>query len=115
MSYFPGLVASILMLPCPNPAPITEYNVDEFYKKVDLESGTLDDNGNDIEFIFVVTSLPQGRYEVKISSQEGDLYEINGTELFIKFRNYYGYGYNTEGLLIVGSSAYSSKFIKYDD
>lgn len=92
-----------------------EYMVDEFYKQVQLETGTLDEDGDDIDFIFVQTDLTPGRYEIEIADGPGDLYEVKGTDYFIRFRSYFGYaGYGTEGMLIVGSSAWSSKFIRYD-
>ena len=93
-----------------------EYNIDEFHKKIDLDNGTLDQNGDDISFIFVKTKLDAGKYEVEISDGPGDLYEINGTDIYITFREYYGYaGYGDEGILIVGGSTYSSTFYKIGD
>ncbi len=93
-----------------------EYNIDEIYEKVQLDGGTLDDEGDDIDFILVKTELKQGEYEIEITDGPGDLYEVKGTDYFLKFRSYYGYaGYGNKGLLIIGSSSWSSKFIKYDD
>jgi len=93
-----------------------EHDVDEFYKKIDLDYGTLDESGHSIDFIFVKTELKQGKYEIEITDGPGDLYEIKGTDMFIKFRGYYGYaGYGEEGILVVGTSAYSSTFYKKED
>jgi len=93
-----------------------EHDVDEFYKKIDLDYGTLDESGQSIDFIFVKTELEQGKYEIEITDGPGDLYEIKGTDMFIKFRGYYGYaGYGEEGILVVGTSAYSSTFYKKED
>jgi len=92
----------------------TEYNVEEFYRKVELDD-TLDENGDGIDFVFVKTEIKQGRYEVELTDGPGDLYEIKGTDYYVEFRSYFGYaGYGTKGLLIVGTAAWSSKFIKYD-
>ncbi|MBP8945269.1 MAG: hypothetical protein KBG25_05110 [Paludibacteraceae bacterium] len=93
-----------------------EHDVEEFYKKIDLDYGTLDERGQSIDFIFVKTELEQGKYEIEITDGPGDLYEIKGTDIFIKFRGYYGYaGYGEEGILVVGTSAYSSTFYKKED
>ena len=93
-----------------------EHDVDEFYKKIDLDYGTLDESGSSIDFIFVKTELKQGKYEIEITDGPGDLYEIQGTDMFVKFRGYYGYaGYGEEGILVVGTSAYSSTFYKKED
>ncbi|MFC3414771.1 hypothetical protein [Algoriphagus hitonicola] len=90
-----------------------EHDVEEFYKKIELESGTLDEDGDEIDFIFVETELDQGQYEIEITDGPGDLYEIKGTDYFIKFKFYYGYaGYGEEGILDVGTSAWSSTFYK---
>lgn len=90
-----------------------EYDIEEFYKKIELESGTLDQDGGDIDFIFVETELEQGQYEIEITDGPGDLYEIRGTDYYIKFKLYYGYaGYGDEGILDVGTSVWSSTFYK---
>jgi hypothetical protein len=96
--------------------PTEQYDIDAIYKKVDLDSGTLDDDGEDIDHIFVQTELKEGKYEIEITDGPGELYEVKGTDLYLKFRSYYGYaGYGDEGLLIIGSSSWSSEFIKYED
>ena len=88
-----------------------EHDIEEFYKKIELESGTLDENGSDINFIFVKTELEQGQYEIEVTDGPGDLYEIKGTDHYVKFKFYYGYvGYGEEGILYVGTSAWSSTF-----
>jgi len=92
-----------------------EHSIDEFYKKVELDDA-LDEDGNQIDFVFVKTDLKQGKYEVTITDGPGDLYEVKGTDYYIKFRGYYGYaGYSDEGILEVGSSAWSSTFYKKDE
>jgi len=93
-----------------------ENDIDEFYKKIDLDNETLDESGQSIDFIFVKTELKAGRYEIEITDGPGDLYEIKGTDTFIKFRGYYGYaGYGEEGILVVEASAYLSTFYKKED
>lgn len=88
-----------------------EYNVDEIYQKIDLEYGTLDESGRKISFVFVKTELDNGNYEIDISDGPNDLYEINGTDLYISFRSYYGYaGYSDPGILEI--DGYSQVFYK---
>lgn len=93
-----------------------EFYIDEIYEKVDLESGTLDEDGDDISFVFQPTNLKIGEYNVKITDGPGDLYEVVGTDYFLSFRSNYGYaGYGDEGVLIVTANSYNSKFIKLED
>ena len=93
-----------------------EHGVDEFYKKIELNDETLDESGKSIDFIFIKTEFELGKYEIEITDGPGDLYEIKGTDMFIKFRGYYGYaGYSEGGILVVGSSAYLSTFYKKED
>ncbi len=89
------------------------YSVEEFYEKIEVKSGTKDEDGDDISFVFVPSDLEQGLYRVEIADGAGDLYHIKGTEYYIEFRGYYGYaGYEEEGVLEVGYSAYNSTFYK---
>lgn len=88
-------------------------NVDEFYVKNKVKSGTLSEDGKSISFILIPASMKQGVYDVEISDYKNDLYEIKDTDYYIKFRGYYGYaGYGDEGVLVVGSNAWSSTFYK---
>jgi len=88
-------------------------DVEEFYEKVTVKNGTLGEDGRKISFVFVPTTIKQGVYEVEIADFKNDLYEIKGTDYYVKFRGYYGYaGYGDEGVLVVGSSTWSSTFYK---
>ncbi len=91
------------------------YTVDEFYKKVELDYGTLDESGNAIDFIFVKTSIDAGDYEIELTDGPGDLYEIKGTKLYITFNAYFGYaGYGTECILRVQGGYSSSTVYKIE-
>ena len=91
------------------------YTVDEFYNKLELDSGTLDEDGNTIEFIFIKTTLEEGKYEIELTDGPGDLYEIKGTDIFITFNGYFGYvGYGTECILKVSGGYYSSTVFKIE-
>ncbi len=51
-------------------------SIDEFYEKVSVKSGTLDEDGKKISNVFVPNSIKQGIYEVTIVDYKNDLYEI---------------------------------------
>lgn len=89
-----------------------EYDVDSFYKKVDLKYGTLDEDGDEIDNIYVPTEIKEGVYEVEISDETGDLFLIEGTEYYLEFTLYYGYASYDEGILEVNS--YGGTFYKKD-
>ena len=92
-----------------------EYKIEDFYQRIDLESGALDEDGRSIDFVFVKHQLDKGKYEVEITDGPGDLYHIKGTDYYIEFRMYYGYaGYADEGILEVGYSTYTSTFYKLE-
>lgn len=91
------------------------YTVDTFYRKLELDDGTLDEDGSSIDFIFVKTDIEAGEYEIELTDGPGDLYEIEGTELFIKFNSYFGYaGYRTDCILKVPGGYYSSTVYKIE-
>jgi hypothetical protein len=90
-----------------------DQDVQEFYEKLEVEDGTLDEDGEEISFVLVPKQIKQGVYKVTISDFTNDVYEIKGTTYYVKFRGYYGYaGYGDEGVLVVGRSAYASTFYK---
>jgi len=89
------------------------YDVDEFYEKVDLDYGTLDPNGDQIDYIYVEKEVEAGLYEIEITDADDDLYEVKGTNLFIKFTTYYGYaGYGEEGILEVNPNGFATFYKK---
>ena len=88
-------------------------DVDEFYEKITVKSGSLGDDGKKIDFILAPTTIKPDEYKVEITDFKNDVYEIKGTDYFVKFRTYYGYaGYGDEGILVIGSSSWNSKFFK---
>lgn len=92
---------------------LDSYTVDAFYKKVELDRGSLDEDGNVIEYIYERTELDNGDYKIDLSDGDGDLYEVNDTNIFIKFNGYFGYaGYSTECILQV--EYYSSTVYKLE-
>lgn len=92
---------------------LDSYTVDEFYKKVELDSGTLDEDGDEIEYMYVKTELDTGDYRIELTDGDGDLYEVKDRNIFIKFNSYFGYaGYSTECILKV--EYYSAKVYKLE-
>jgi hypothetical protein len=81
---------------------LDSYTVDEFYKKVELDNGTLDEDGDEIEYVYVKTELDKGDYKIDLTDGDGDLYEVKDTNIYIKFNGYFGYaGYSTECIMKV--------------
>lgn len=80
-----------------------EHNVDYFYEKIDLDYGTLDEDGDEIDHIYVRTEIEAGVYEVEISDETGDLFLIEGTDYYVEFTGYYGYASYDDGILEVNS------------
>lgn len=81
---------------------LDSYTVDEFYKKVELDYGTLDEDGDEIEYIYIKTEVDKGDYKIDLTDGDGDLYEVKDTNIFIKFNGYFGYaGYSTECIMKV--------------
>jgi len=80
------------------------YTVYSFYEKVDLEFGAKGDDGRDIYYIYLPTSLDSGTYEITITDADGDLYEITGTSYYIEFLGFYGFAAYDDGVLVVHSS-----------
>lgn len=79
--------------------------VDEFYAKIELPYGSINEYGLPVNVVYVPTDPPEnGTYEIEITDDVGDLYQIKGTELYIRFLGYHGYaGYGEEGILEVSS------------
>ena len=76
---------------------LEDYAVDNIYKKIEVDYGTLDDEGEEIGYILVETELETGIYEIELTDGPGDTYEIKGTDIFVTFNYYFGYaGYGTE-------------------
>lgn len=89
------------------------YTVEDFYKKVELDYGTLDEEGNSIDFIYVKTEIENGTYNIELEDVIGDLYQIKNTSIFLKLSGYFGYaGYGTECVLKV--KTYGSYVVKLE-
>lgn len=94
---------------------LDDYSVEKFYKKLELDYGTLDDDGEEIDFVFIETELDRGKYQIELSDGPGDLYHIKDTDIYITFSHYFGYaGYGTECILEVTGGYYSATLYKLE-
>lgn len=92
---------------------LDSYTVDEFYKKVELDDETLDEDGDEIEYIYIKTKVDKGDYKIELTDGDGDLYEIKGTNLYVTFNGYFGYaGYSKKCIMKV--DYYSAKVYKLE-
>lgn len=88
-----------------------QHDVSRFYEKIDLDYNTLDDEGEEIDAIYVPTRIDAGLYEVEVYKVSYKLYQIRGTNIYMYFR-YSPYLYNyDEGVLSVsyGSGTFYEK------
>jgi spore germination protein GerM len=53
-----------------------DHDIDQFYKKVELEDGILNEEGEEIDFILTKESMEDGKYEVEITDGPGELYRV---------------------------------------
>ncbi len=78
-----------------------DHDVVRFYKKIDLDYNTLDEDGEEIDEIYVPTKIEDGTFEVEVRKVSSKLYQIYGTNIYMYFR-YSPYLYNyDEGILEV--------------
>jgi hypothetical protein len=78
-----------------------DHDVIRFYNKVDLDSYSLDEDGDDIDEVYVPTKVDNGLYDVEVYKVSSKLYQVRGTNIYMYFR-YSPYMYNyDEGVLEV--------------
>lgn len=81
-----------------------EHDVVRFYKKIELDSYSLDEEGEEIGEIYIPTKVEDGTYEVEVYKVSSKLYQITGTNIYMYFRySPYLYSYD-EGVLEVSYS-----------
>jgi len=77
-----------------------EHDIKRFYQKIELDSYTLDDEGEEIDEIYIPTKeVKDGIYEIEVYKVSSKLYRITGTKIYMYF--YYSpylYSYD-EGIL----------------
>lgn len=78
-----------------------DHDVIRFYKKITLETYSLDEEGEEIDEIFVPTKIADGVYKVEVYKISSELYQVQGSDIYMFFR-YAPYLYNyDEGVLVV--------------
>lgn len=83
------------------------YDIAEIYERVDVPSGTKASDGysvEEIEYIFVPTTIDIGRYSIEVSKEDSDFYRVCGTDLYIETRYCYEYASYTDAILVVESN-----------
>lgn len=84
-----------------------EYDIVEFYKGITPEDGTVVlttfNNVEKAELILIPINLTPGNYQAKITRKAKDLYNIDGSNIFIKTRFCNEYSINADVHLIVAS------------
>ncbi len=90
------------------------HDVIAIYEKIDLDYGTLDDDGEPISFVLVKTQIDKGEYKVEIGDKLNSyVYNLRGTDFYIKFR-YSPYLYTFDEGILVWSGYGSGTFYKVD-
>lgn len=105
-------IAFSLFLTSNNIVNTSEYDVKDFYKSFEPDSGTkvLTSNGDleEAEYILSPTKINAGKYKLTVTRKAKDLYKVDGQNIFIETRYCYEYATQEEVILIVeGSYGYS--------
>ncbi len=84
------------------------YNVAAVYEGQEIKDGAkaIKRNGtvvDDVKIILIKTELNTGRYDVKVTKVDSDLYQVDGTDIYIETRYCFQYAYRTEALLNITS------------
>jgi hypothetical protein len=84
------LTIGALSIKAQNLSDLDKYEVDEMYKKVSVEDGSLDEDGRPIDFILEPTTMSSGTYQIEITDGPGNLYKVRDSNLYLKLRGHYG-------------------------
>jgi len=80
------LIISALPTFCQSYEDWEDHDVIRFYEKIDLEYNTLDEDGEEIDAIYVPTKIEDGTYKVEVYKVSSKLYQIRGTNIYMYFR-----------------------------
>ncbi|MFI3296652.1 MAG: hypothetical protein R3Y59_03370 [bacterium] len=82
------IILNATLSPAENYNNWKKHTVVGVYEKVQLDRGTMDESGKEIDFILVPTSLNYGTYEIELGNKLGysNTYQINNTKIYIKFQ-----------------------------
>ena len=79
-----------------------------FYKeRVEYDTRAIDNYGNikEIDYILRPTQIDEGKYTVKLTRVDTNIYKIDGTDFYIETQFCYEYCYSEEVLLIIHNYA----------
>ena len=84
------------------------YNVVAVYggQEIKGDAKAIKKNGtvvDDVQTILVKTELSVGRYDVKVTKVDTDLYQVYGTDIYIQTRFCFQYAYRQEAILNITS------------
>lgn len=66
---------------------VEKHDVIAVYERIDFDNETLDENGDEIQFVLVKKSLKEGQYKIEIGNRiNSNIYEVRGTNIYLKFR-----------------------------
>lgn len=89
-----------------------KYDVVAILAKEDVRNNTMsiDKLGSyhEIEYILLPTKVDSGKYSVTLTRKGDNLYQIDGTDLYIRTKYCYTYCYRQDAVLVVHSSSYYS-------
>ncbi|MEB2786386.1 hypothetical protein [Algoriphagus persicinus] len=92
-----------------SPESSSDYSIAEFYEAIDVDSDVkvLTRNGDleEIEYILEPTTMKTGVFEVKVTREADDLYQIVGTDYFIETLYCYEYA-SYESVILKVESQY---------
>jgi hypothetical protein len=82
-----------------------QHDIARLYEKVELDSYSIDKDGNEINEVFVPTKIDNGTYKVEVYKISSKFYQVKGTNIYMYFR-YAPYMYNYDkGVLDVSYSS----------
>jgi hypothetical protein len=97
---FVGLFISVKSY-CQDYTSWEEHDIIRFYKIIQLEDGTIDEEGEEIESVFIPTKPKSGAYTVEVNKLSSKIYHIKGSDVYIYFQ-YPPYLYNgDEGVVVI--------------
>ena len=85
----------------------SEYTIVTVLEKIETNDNTYavckysSNSPQEVKYILLPTKIDEGKYKVKISRVDQDIYIIEGTDLYIKTNYCYELCYNEEVILII--------------
>ena len=90
-----------------SPAMPDECDIEALMEEVDVPVGTMATDGFDaieVEQLLTPTTIETGKYEIEVTEEYDDLYEVSGYNLFVQTQYcYYGSSLSDDAILDVSS------------